>query len=369
MPKAISAGLLAHNQSDSTTLATLWKIIRTDGKIFTFTDLDNDIVFDDGTGKRTYLASDGFSPSAIEVSSELAVDNMEVAGVLSQATITEADLFAGLWDAAEVCVYRVNYMDLSMGLEWINRGTIGAVSTGRNAFKAELRGQSQALQQQRSKLVLPQCNANFCDTRCKLNKADFTFSGAITGVTSQQTFDTDFVKEPGYFMNGVVKFTSGANAGLSMEVKFFGGAPNYTILTQTSAVSGGVIHVSVPAGKVFSRDYGCIDSTGLTYKLSETPSETGSYEPGSGGVYFFNSADEGKVITITYALQDYGVAPAGQFDLQLEMPYPIAVGDTVEALAGCDKLLQTCSKKFNNVINMRAFPHLPGRDRLLSGNS
>ena len=37
---------------------------------------------------------------------------------------------------------------------------------------------------------------------------------------------------------------------------------------------------------------------------------------------------------------------------------PVAVGDTLELLAGCDHTLQTCKQKFNNVPNFGGFPHL-----------
>jgi uncharacterized phage protein (TIGR02218 family) len=35
--------------------------------------------------------------------------------------------------------------------------------------------------------------------------------------------------------------------------------------------------------------------------------------------------------------------------------------------AGCDKRLATCRAKFDNVINFRGFPHMPGNDALRSG--
>jgi uncharacterized phage protein (TIGR02218 family) len=35
--------------------------------------------------------------------------------------------------------------------------------------------------------------------------------------------------------------------------------------------------------------------------------------------------------------------------------------------AGCDKRLATCRAKFDNVVNFRGFPHMPGNDALRSG--
>ncbi|GIX17722.1 MAG: hypothetical protein KatS3mg119_1908 [Rhodothalassiaceae bacterium] len=45
-------------------------------------------------------------------------------------------------------------------------------------------------------------------------------------------------------------------------------------------------------------------------------------------------------------------------------PAPVAVGDVVEVEAGCDKRLETCRDKFDNLENFRGEPFLPGIDRL-----
>ena len=41
------------------------------------------------------------------------------------------------------------------------------------------------------------------------------------------------------------------------------------------------------------------------------------------------------------------------------MPEP---GDTFSVFAGCDKTFATCKAKFDNALNFRGFPHLPGND-------
>lgn len=51
--------------------------------------------------------------------------------------------------------------------------------------------------------------------------------------------------------------------------------------------------------------------------------------------------------------------------LALPMPYTIAVSDTFNIIAGCDKTLATCKAKFNNIINFRGEPHVPGQDTIL----
>jgi uncharacterized phage protein (TIGR02218 family) len=48
------------------------------------------------------------------------------------------------------------------------------------------------------------------------------------------------------------------------------------------------------------------------------------------------------------------------------MAFDIAVTDTFSVKAGCDHSIETCLSKFNNVINFRGFPHMPGNDWLQS---
>jgi uncharacterized phage protein (TIGR02218 family) len=52
--------------------------------------------------------------------------------------------------------------------------------------------------------------------------------------------------------------------------------------------------------------------------------------------------------------------------LVLPMASSIKAGDTFTIVAGCDKLRETCTSKFNNILNFRGFPDVPGVDKLLS---
>lgn len=50
------------------------------------------------------------------------------------------------------------------------------------------------------------------------------------------------------------------------------------------------------------------------------------------------------------------------FDLWQAMPQPILSGDAFTVTAGCDKAFTTCHDRFDNVVNFRGFPHIPGND-------
>jgi len=57
---------------------------------------------------------------------------------------------------------------------------------------------------------------------------------------------------------------------------------------------------------------------------------------------------------------------AGDLTLNTAPPAPIQTGDRFETHAGCDKRLATCRDKFDNVLNFRGEPFIPGIDSLLN---
>jgi uncharacterized phage protein (TIGR02218 family) len=52
--------------------------------------------------------------------------------------------------------------------------------------------------------------------------------------------------------------------------------------------------------------------------------------------------------------------------LVLPMGSSIEAGDIFTIVAGCDKAKETCIAKFNNILNFRGFPDVPGIDKLLA---
>lgn len=56
---------------------------------------------------------------------------------------------------------------------------------------------------------------------------------------------------------------------------------------------------------------------------------------------------------------------AGDVALWTDLPEAPAVGDTLELRRGCDKTRTTCRDTFDNVINFRGFPDVPGSDQVL----
>lgn len=78
------------------------------------------------------------------------------------------------------------------------------------------------------------------------------------------------------------------------------------------------------------------------------------------GVLAFTS---GAAAGLTADVEDHR-RPGGATELTLWLPMPAGVlaGDTLEVTAGCDKRFSTCRGKFENGLNFRGFPHMPGSD-------
>lgn len=54
---------------------------------------------------------------------------------------------------------------------------------------------------------------------------------------------------------------------------------------------------------------------------------------------------------------------SGFVRLMLPMPHYTEVGDQFQIVAGCDKRRETCAARFNNILNFRGEPDLPGTDQ------
>ncbi|MEE8608992.1 MAG: DUF2163 domain-containing protein [Nitrospiraceae bacterium] len=168
--KSASTELDTHLQEEVTSLTMCWKVKRVDGTLFHFTEHDVDIPIDaDGEGVATYSASSSYNRSAIVNDDSLAVDNLDLTGVLDSLEIDETELRRGLFDFAEILVFVVNWKDLSQGILKMRKGWLGEVTITPNGFfQAELRGLTQALSRTIGDLYSPECRVDLGDSLCKI---------------------------------------------------------------------------------------------------------------------------------------------------------------------------------------------------------
>ena len=276
--KTLPPGLQDHLSSRTTTLCWCWKIVRRDGLVQGFTDHDQVVTFDG----VSFDAVTGFVASEVQSTLGLAVDNLTVLGALSSATLNEHDLAAGLYDDADIEIWRVNWSAADERV-LMRKGNLGEVKRGKTGFQAEVRGLAHRLNQPVGRVYAYACDADLGDARCgkDVSSSTFSTSATIASVTDARRFTVSGIAgyADGWFSGGKLSFASGANAGRAMEIKRHAGAG----------------------------------------------------------------------IELWQAMSD-----------------PVAPGDTVALLAGCDKQFSTCKTKFANVANFRGFPYMPGNDAVLS---
>jgi uncharacterized phage protein (TIGR02218 family) len=216
--RTLPPGLAAHLERGATTLCRCWKLARRDGAVAGFTDHDRDLVFDG----VTFAARSGLE--AAEVTAELgfAVGGGEVSGALISAGIGEDDLAAGLYDDASVETWLVNWSAPEERL-LLDLATIGEIRRADGAFVAELRGPMHRLDEERGRLYRATCGADLGDAKCRVDLASpgFTAEAAVLRSDGALGLVADGLSgyDEGWFTAGRLSWLSGANAGISAEIK------------------------------------------------------------------------------------------------------------------------------------------------------
>jgi uncharacterized phage protein (TIGR02218 family) len=79
----------------------------------------------------------------------------------------------------------------------------------------------------------------------------------------------------------------------------------------------------------------------------------------AGRLQWSGGANAGLAMEVKRHWKDAGVVT---IELWQAMSEPIGEGETFVVTAGCDKRFDTCRSRFNNILNFRGFPHVPGND-------
>jgi len=280
--RTLDPAFAAHLRTGATTLATCWLVRRADGAALGFTDHDRALAFDG----RVFEPQSGASGAALEATSDLAVDNTEIAGALTSDRLSAADLARGAYDGASVEIWRVNWRAPAERM-LLRRGVIGDVTRRGEAFTAEIRGASAGLDRVEGRVFQRLCDATLGDARCgvDIDAPALRGAGVVIAAAGAEGFTASGLGAfaARWFEHGRLDWTHGANAGARGWVK-----------THGAGAGGTAIALWTPAGA------------------------------------------------------------------------PIAPGDRFDIRAGCDRARATCRGKFDNLVNFRGFPDMPGNDAAIS---
>ncbi|WP_426023844.1 baseplate hub protein [Brevundimonas sp. PWP3-1b1] len=158
--------MVARIESGAATLCHVWRLKRADGVVMGFTDHDRDLVVD-GVLCR---AASGWTAGAGESAVGLTAGSVSAAGALDDEAISEEDVAAGLFDAATVELWRVDWArpDLRVRL-WA--GTLARIRREGGGFVAELEGPLAKLERVVGRTYGRMCDARLGDQRCGVAEA------------------------------------------------------------------------------------------------------------------------------------------------------------------------------------------------------
>lgn len=204
--------------SELTTIALCWRVARTDGVVLGFTSHDQPI----DVGGLRYEAAPGMTPSAISGGLGLEVSTMEFAGALSAASMTDDDLAAGRFDAAQLNIFMIDWQVPAAGTLPVARGTLGAVvrnvSAGGGAFTATVRGPTAAFDALAVESCTPTCRAELGDRRCRVDLAPLTTLASVVAGSARDRVTIAGLAPADRFVDGRVRCVDGGNAGLDARV-------------------------------------------------------------------------------------------------------------------------------------------------------
>ncbi|APE43811.1 hypothetical protein BOO69_10595 [Sulfitobacter alexandrii] len=278
----IDAALQEHLESGHTTLCHAWRITRSDGVTFAFTDHDLPLVMEGAE----YRADTGLTARALVQTTGLSVDNTEALGALSDMSLREDEIEQGRFDGAEVVCWLVNWTDVAQR-KVLFRGHIGEIRRAGGAFRAELRGLSETLNRSYGRVYQKPCTAVLGDGDCRfaLDTPGYAEARPVQDVSDMRSFMWDGFQgfEAGWFTRGRLEVLDGPAQGLWGIVK-----------------------------------------------------------------------------------HDRFDGPQRVVELWEPLHGPVGSGTLVRLVAGCDKRMETCRLKFDNIVNFQGFPDLPGEDWIVA---
>lgn len=355
MPKSWPSPLVTHMQGPVTTVCTCWQIIRQDGVSFYFTDHDQDVVVDD----NTYLASVGYTRSAISANSDLSTDNLEIQGMFDDSTITNEDLQAGLFDFADVFLFIVNWADVSMGSGALRRGNLGDISgLPSGIFMTQLNGLVAVLNHNVGDIYQPTCRSDVGDSKCMVPIQPQQWS-ASRGVGTDATQLGNYVRQLAFTTNAeaiaIFVCTTPGTTGTS--------EPSWDYTVGGTTADGTAVWTSMTPWMVLATVTTVVDQQNFKISYTEPRALDGWFT--NGEVTFLTGNNAGRSLEIKA-----WVNATALVTLFLPFQGTIQVGDTMTIYPGCDKTnfgANGCKNKFNNIINRQAEDFVPGTAYLIQG--
>ena len=218
MTRIVNGSLQAKLDAGMSQLCHIAKITRKDGEIIRVTDNDQPVTI---SGDGTYTPDNSMMFSAITTTANNGIQSTDCNVLFSPDGITEQDVIRGLYDNAEIELSVCDWSNTSWGKLLLMSGNLSVFNvTDKKTGQFEVRGKLSRGDARIGEYYTYECRADLGDARCGVNLSLFTVTGVVTTVDRQTSFQVDLEGDPvdGQYSFGVIKFTSGDNANLNMEV-------------------------------------------------------------------------------------------------------------------------------------------------------
>jgi uncharacterized phage protein (TIGR02218 family) len=226
--KSVSVDFLARLYEPVQSFCYVCTVTRKDGEVVRLNDSVQDVVI----SGNTFLGAPGFSVTSVTSASYGQPASADIDfPITSTGPITPAELEAGYFDDAAVVIEMADYQFPAYGTLKVFRGKISQIEkTDQNRATVRLQGFSADLLELIVESYGPDCRAPYLGhSRCGFNVASLTRTATVASVIDARNF-TITVTEPlavdGWFANGAVQFTSGANNGLAFDIRAWTDATN-----------------------------------------------------------------------------------------------------------------------------------------------
>ncbi|HEY0925663.1 baseplate hub protein [Brevundimonas sp.] len=165
--RQIPQALADRIENGAATLCHVWLLRRLDGTRMGFTDHDADLTVDGVTCRAASGWVGGAARSGLD-----AVGSAVVSGGLDDAAIAEVDMAGGLYDQADVELWRVDWEQPDLRAR-IWRGRLAKCLREGERFTVDIEGPMAALDRIVGRTFGRSCDADLGDARCGVDRAMF----------------------------------------------------------------------------------------------------------------------------------------------------------------------------------------------------
>lgn len=352
MPRTIPTALQTHLNNNSHAVVRLVKLTRVDGTVLRFAETDVPVTVDGETfqpGEGLVVGSVPFGLDGFASGIDLSI------GATTETLIDVDDLRAGLWDDAEIYVYVADAINPEHGKFILFYGNAADIEIEREGqAKISFTGLLSRANAISLEYYSAMCRAFLGDKRCR-----------IPILPNGGNYKPDIQRSTAYAVGDLARVrTAGANNPSDYANRYFecttagttaGSAPTWNTTIGGTTTDGTVVWTARDAWV----RYGQIDTINNGYSFTlknftESRAVDGWFKDGL--IIFRSGVLAGKMMEVRDWEQTTKTVKTF-----LALEQTPAADDWVEIYPGCDRTVTMCRDRYENVINMRAEPNVPGK--------